>query len=106
METTTDAQEGRIEWLRNRTNKRKVLERGIHHFSKDSRYYYEVVNDHGVIRKFAFRSGECVELDPFTDEFMDIAYFYSPSSMNPKDFSDKKKVTRKRKGNSRREGNG
>jgi len=51
----------------------------------------------GVIRKLAFRSGECVELDPFTDEFMDIAYFYSPSSMNPKDFSDKKKVTRKRK---------
>ena len=78
-------------------DKPEVIERGIHHFSKNIRYFYEIVRDHGDIRKFAFRPGECVELDPFTDEFMDIAYFYSPRSMNREEFSDKKKVIRKRK---------
>ena len=60
-------------------------------------YFYEVVFDSETIRKYVFRSGECKEVNPWTNEFIKDVDSYSPSSMDPKDYPPKKMVTKRRK---------
>ena len=72
----------------------QVIESGTITLGEGILYFYEVVFDSGTFRKYAFRPGECVELDPWTNEFIGGADSYSPSSMDPKDYPPKRKVTK------------
>ena len=72
----------------------QVIESGTMTLGEGILYFYEVIFDSGTFRKYAFRPGECVELDPWTNELIGGADSYSPSSMDPKDYPPRRKVTR------------
>ena len=59
-------------------------------------YFYEVVFDSGTFRKYVFRPGESIEVNPRTNEFIGEADSHLPSSMDPKDYPPRKNVTRTR----------
>ena len=72
----------------------QIIESGTMTLDKGALYFYEVVFDSSTFRKYAFRPGECIELDPWTNELIGGADSYSPSSMDPKDYPPRRKVTR------------
>ena len=71
----------------------QVIESGSITLGDGILYFYEVVFDSGTFHKYAFRPGECVEVDPWTNEFIAKAS-YLPSSMDPKDYPPRRKGTR------------
>ncbi len=80
MEIDFDSKkEGGVTWKK---TKLRIIERGVLKFSEDSRYEHIIMADEfHKLRKYAFRPGECIELDSFTDEFIDIVDFVSSSLM-------------------------
>ena len=72
----------------------QVIESGSMTLGDGILYFYEVIFDSGKFRKYAFRPGECMELDSWTNELIGGADSYSPSSMDPKDYPSRRKVTR------------
>ena len=72
----------------------QVIESGSMTLGDGILYFYEVVFDSGTFRKYAFRPGECVELDPWTNELIGGADSYLPSSTDPKDYPPRKTVIR------------
>ncbi|PIV21212.1 MAG: hypothetical protein COS40_08540 [Deltaproteobacteria bacterium CG03_land_8_20_14_0_80_45_14] len=62
--------------------KRRVIERGrLKHEEKFEYKYIIEIDETGQKRKYAFRPGECVELDPENDNPIDIIDFVSPKFM-------------------------
>lgn len=63
-----------------RKPQRRIIERGILHYNESIRYRYIIeIDKTGQKRKYAFRPGECVELDVVTNNPIDIIDFVSPS---------------------------
>jgi len=57
---------------------RQVIERGIFKCGEYGYYYKIEIDETGQKRKYIFRPGECIELDPENDEMTDLVYFSAP----------------------------